>query len=141
MTEAEQHQLVIEWNDTKTDYPRSKTIPQLFEEQVERTANATSVVFEDQQLSYGELERRSNQLAQQLRSQGVGTEMLVGVCLERSEEMVVAMLGILKTGAGYVPLDPGYPGERLAYMVQDAGLDWIVTSRAHEALAEGLRPL
>jgi hypothetical protein len=98
LTEVERHQLVIKWNDTKTDYPRSKTIPQLFEEQVQRTPNGTAAVFEDQKLSYGELNARANRLGHYLRELGVGPETLVGICVERSFEMVVGILGILKAG-------------------------------------------
>ena len=129
LTEAEQHQLVIEWNDTKTDYPRSKTIPQLFEEQVERTANATAVVFEDQKLSYGELNARANQLGHYLRELGVGPETLVGICVERSFEMVVGILGILKAGGAYIPLDPSYPKERLAFMLEDTKAPVLLTQK------------
>ena len=115
LTEAEKHQLLIEWNDTKTDYPQDKCIHQLFEAQVEKTPDAIAVVFEDQQLTYRELNRRANQLAHYLQKLGVGPEVLVGICVERSIEMVVGLLGILKAGGAYVPLDPSYPRERLSF--------------------------
>ena len=118
-TEAERHQLLVEWNDTKRDYPKDKCIHQLFEEQVERTPDSVAVVFEDQQLSYRELNERSNQAAHYLKKLGVGSEVRVGICLERSLEMVVGILGVLKAGGAYVPLDPQHPKERLSFMLKD----------------------
>jgi len=109
LTAADRHQLLEEWNDTKRDYPSDKCIHQLFEEQVERTPEATAVVFGDQQLTYRELNNRANQLAHYLQKLGVGPEVLVGICVERSIEMVVGLLGILKAGGVYVPLDPKLP--------------------------------
>ena len=100
------------WNDTQTDYPKDQCIHQLFEAQVARTPEAIAVVFEDQQLTYDELNTRANQLAHYLQGLGVVPDVLVGICMERSLEMVVALLGILKAGGAYVPLDPGYPKER-----------------------------
>jgi amino acid adenylation domain-containing protein len=125
---AERHQLLVEWNDTKTDYPRDKCIHHLFEEQVERSPEAVALVFEDQQMTYGELNCRANQLAHHLQSTGVEPEVLVGVCMEHSIEMIVGLLGILKAGGAYLPLDPAYPKERLQYMVKDSGVDLILTS-------------
>ena len=130
LTEAERHQLLVEWNDTKRDYPSDKCIHQLFEEQVERTPEAAAVVFEDQQLTYRELNNRANQLAHYLRKLGVGPEVLVGICVERSIEMVVGLLGILKAGGVYVPLDPSYPRERLGFMLQDSGSPVLITQQA-----------
>ena len=118
-TEAERHQLLVEWNDTKRDYPKDRCIHQLFEEQVERTPDSVAVVFEDQQLSYRELNERSNQAAHYLKKLGVGSEVRVGICLERSLEMVVGILGVLKAGGVYVPLDPQHPKERLSFMLKD----------------------
>jgi amino acid adenylation domain-containing protein len=120
LTVAEQQQLLVEWNDTQTEYPQNKYIHQLFEEQVERTPDAIAVVFEQQQLTYRELNNRANQLAHHLKRLGVESEILVGICLERSLEMVLGLLGILKAGGAYVPLDPAYPPERLAYMLSDS---------------------
>ena len=114
LTESEKRQLLVEWNETQVDYSQDKCIHQLFEEQVARTPNAVAVVYEDQQLTYNELNSRANQLAHYLRSSGVGADVLVGLCVERSIEMVVGLLGILKAGGAYVPLDPEYPIERLA---------------------------
>jgi amino acid adenylation domain-containing protein len=126
LTEGEKHQLV-EWNDTKSDYPRDRCIHELFEEQVERTPGAIAVVFEGQQLSYRELNTRANQLAHYLGNLGVGADVPVGICVERSIEMVVGLLGILKAGGAYVPLDPAYPKERLAFMLEDAQLRALLT--------------
>jgi amino acid adenylation domain-containing protein len=119
LSEAERHQLLFEWNDTKRNYPKEKCVHQFFEEQAEKSPAAVAVVYEGQQLTYGELNRRANQLAHYLRKRGVGAESLVGICVERSLEMVVGLLGILKAGGAYVPLDPAYPTERLAFMLRD----------------------
>src|SRR5687767_11584834 len=117
---AERHQLLVEWNDTQTDYPTDKCIHHLFEEQVERFPDNIAAVFGDEQLTYRELNQRANQLAHHLQTLGVGPEVLVGLCVERSLEMVVGLLGILKAGGAYIPLDPNYPPERLAMMLTDA---------------------
>jgi amino acid adenylation domain-containing protein len=127
LTAAEQHQLLVEWNNTQTDYPKDTCIHQLFEAQVERTPNAIAVIFENQQLTYQQLNHRANQLAHHLQKLGVGPEVLVGICVERSLEMVVGMLGILKAGGAYVPLDPAYPPERLAFMLEDASVGVLLT--------------
>ena len=129
LTEAERHQLLFEWNDTAVEYPRERCIQQLFEAQVERSPRATALVYEDQQLTYGELNARANRLAHHLRSLGVGPEVLVGVCLERSLELVVGLLAILKAGGAYVPLDPSYPAERLAFMLQDTQAPVLLTQQ------------
>ena len=123
---SERNQMLFEWNDTDRDFPRDQCIQELFEAQVEQTPEAVSVVFEDQQLSYQELNRRANQLAHYLQRLGVGPEVLVGVMLERSLEMVVAVLGILKAGGAYVPLDPSYPAARLAFMLEDAKVSLLI---------------
>ena len=120
LTDAERHQLLVEWNDTETDYPRDACIHHLFEAQVERTPEAVAVVFEEQQLTYGELNARSNQLAHYLIKRGVGPDIVVGICVERSLEMVVGLWSVLKAGGAYVPLDPTYPQERLAIMLEDS---------------------
>jgi amino acid adenylation domain-containing protein len=127
LTEAERHQLLVEWNDTKRDYPKDQCIHKLFETQVEKTPDATALVFEDQQVTYRELNNRANQLAHYLRKFGVGPEVLVGICVERSIEMVVGLLGILKAGGGYVPLDVNYPAERLEFMLADAQVSVLLT--------------
>ena len=127
LTEAEKHQLLVEWNATKRDYPKDTCVHQLFEEQVEQTPGAVAVVFEDQQLTYRELNSRVNQLAHYLKQLGVGPEVLVGICMERSLELIVALLGVLKAGGAYVPLDPSYPKERLDYMIKDAQVRVLLT--------------
>src|SRR5262245_14630942 len=129
LTEAEKHQLLVEWNETKRDYPKEKCLHQLFEEQVKRTPDAVAVIFEDQQLTYQELNIRANQLGHYLQKLGVGPETLVGICLERSLEMIIALLGVLKAGGAYVPLDPNYPKERLAFMLDDAKVGILLTQR------------
>ena len=126
LTAAEEQQLLVENNATEVEY-REGCIHELFEEQVERTPERVAVVSAGQQVTYGELNRRANQLAHYLRGMGVGAESLVGICVERSVEMVVGLLGILKAGGAYVPLDPAYPQERLSYMVADAGVEVVVS--------------
>ncbi|KYG06012.1 hypothetical protein BE21_37340, partial [Sorangium cellulosum] len=123
----ERHEVIEAWNDTAAEYPDGRCIHALIEEQVERTPDAVAVVFEQRVLSYRELNRRANQLAHRLQSLGVGPDVLVGLCVERSIEMVVGLLGILKAGGAYVPLDPSYPSERLAFMLQDAGGTLLLT--------------
>ncbi|MBV8887999.1 MAG: amino acid adenylation domain-containing protein [Chroococcidiopsidaceae cyanobacterium CP_BM_RX_35] len=140
LTAAERYQLLVEWNDTEADYSKSLCFHQLFVEQVEQTPEAIAVVFKDKQLTYRELNSRSNQLAHYLRQLGVGAEVLVGICVERSLEMVVGVLGILKAGGAYVPLDPTYPTERLSFMMSDAQVSILLTQqRLIERL--GLREL
>ena len=129
LTESEKHQLLEEWNDTKTDYPKDKCVHELFESQVERTPDAIAVVFEDQQLSYRELNNRANQLAHYLRKHGVGPDELVGICVARSIETVIGLLGILKAGGAYVPMDPSYPKERLGFMIEDTHAGIVLTDR------------
>ncbi len=129
LTAAQRHQLLVEWNDTQASYPQDACIHELFEAQVERTPNAVAVVFEDQQLTYRELNARANQLAHYLRRSGVGPEVKVGICIERSLEMVVGLLGILKAGGAYVPLDPAYPKERLAFMIADTQTPVLLTQK------------
>lgn len=128
--EAEKGKLLTEWQGTRTDYPRNNCIHDLFEEQVERAPDAVAVAFENQQLTYRELDLRSNQLAHHLRSHGVGPEVPVGICIERSLEMVVALLGVLKAGGAYLPLDPACPQKSLKLMLDDAGV-WILLVQQH----------
>ncbi|MCC5666157.1 amino acid adenylation domain-containing protein [Nostoc sp. CHAB 5784] len=129
LTPSELEQLLVEWNDTKTDYPQEKCIHQLFEAQVEKTPDAVAVVFENQQLTYRELNNRANQLAHYLQKLGVKPEELVAICVERSLEMVVGLLGILKAGGAYIPLDPAYPQERLVFMLSDSQVKVILTQK------------
>ena len=127
LSETERHQLLVEWNDTAIEYPREKCVHELFEEQVERTPDAVAVIFEEQELTYRELNERANQLAHHLIALGVGPETLVGLCLERSPELVVGILGILKAGGAYVPLDADYPPQRLEFMLRDSAVRYLVT--------------
>ena len=129
LSEAELHQQLVVWNDTQAEYPKDLCIHQLFEAQVERTPDATAVVFEKQQLTYRQLNARANKLANYLQKLGVAPEVLVGICVERSLEMVVGLLGILKAGGAYVPLDPHYPAERLSYMLADSGVGVLLTQQ------------
>ncbi|MBW4500881.1 MAG: amino acid adenylation domain-containing protein [Scytonema hyalinum WJT4-NPBG1] len=123
------HQLLVEFNQTQADYPKDKCIHQLFEEQVQRTPNNIAVAFENQQLTYAELNARANQLAHYLQRVGVEPDVLVGICVERSVEMLVGILGILKAGAAYVPLDPTYPQERLSFILQDTQTSVLLTQQ------------
>ena len=111
LSESERHQLLCEWNDTKANYTTNACLHELFEAQVERTPNAIALVFEDQSMTYGELNRRSNQLARHLQESGIGPEVVVGLYMLRSVEIVVGMLGTLKAGGVYLPLDPECPQE------------------------------
>ena len=130
LTEAERQQLVVEWNQTAVAYPKERCLHELLEEQVERAPEAVAVVFDDEQLTYRQLNERANQLARHLQGLGVGPDTLVAICLERSLEMVVGLLGILKAGGAYVPLDPDYPQERLAFMIEDTSVRVVVTQDA-----------
>jgi amino acid adenylation domain-containing protein/non-ribosomal peptide synthase protein (TIGR01720 family) len=135
LTEAERHHMLIEWNGTQTAYPQDQCIHQVFEAQADLTPDAVAVVLAGETekegtnstLTYRELNRRANQLAHYLQSLGVGSETLVGICVERSLEMIVGLLGILKAGGVYVPLDPTYPQERLAFMVEDTQVSILLT--------------
>jgi amino acid adenylation domain-containing protein len=129
LTATERHQLLVEWNATTRDYPRDKCVHQLFEEQAERTPDNVALVFEDQQLTYGELNRRANQLAHYLRKLGIGSDRLVGVCMGRSLEMIIGLLGSLKAGGAYLALDPTYPKERLMFMLQDSRVSVLLTQQ------------
>jgi amino acid adenylation domain-containing protein/non-ribosomal peptide synthase protein (TIGR01720 family) len=129
LTAKEHHQLLVEWNQTQAQYPQYYCIHQLFEVQVERTPNAVAMVFEQEQLTYQELNTKANQLAHQLRSLGVGPEVLVGLYVERSIEMIIGLLGILKAGGAYVPIDPAYPQERLTLILNDAQTRVLLTKQ------------
>ena len=130
LSEKEKTRLLHEWNATAVDYPCADVLHTLFEQQVARTPEATALVSGDRRLSYSELNQRANQLAHHLRKKGVSAEDLVGVFMERSIEMVVALFGILKSGAAYVPLDPDYPAERLDFMLDDAGIGVLLTQES-----------
>jgi amino acid adenylation domain-containing protein len=117
---SERRRLLVEWNETATDYPRDLCIHELFEEQVARAPEAVALVFEDSRLTYAELDARSDRLANYLRGMGVGPDQVVGVCVERSLEMIIALLGVLKAGGAYLPLDGDFPRQRLTHMLDDA---------------------
>ncbi len=135
LSEAELHQVLVEWNDTHADYPQDKCIHQLFENQVKQNPDAIAVIYEDVEtlhprvlhLTYQELNIRSNKLAHHLQKLGVGADVLVAISVEPSPEMIVGLLGILKAGGAYVPLDPSYPQERLSLMLEDAQVPVLLT--------------
>jgi amino acid adenylation domain-containing protein len=137
LPEAERYRVIELFNRTQAAYPQERLVHELFESQVERTPTAIAVVYEGRSLSYAELNQRANQLARHLRSNGVGPDQLVGICLERSLEMVIGLLGILKAGGAYLPLDPTYPPDRLAYMLADAAPKVLLTQ---ERLRQQLPP-
>jgi amino acid adenylation domain-containing protein len=129
LSEGERKQIVEEWNATEVDYPGEKLIHELFEEQAEKSPDAVALVYEEQCLSYGELDGRANRLARRLWGMGVGPESCVGLYCRRSAEMVIGMLGILKAGGAYAPLEPTYPKERVAFIVASAPLRVLLTDR------------
>jgi amino acid adenylation domain-containing protein len=130
LPEAERRQLLVDWNGAQVDRAPDTTVQALFEAQAARTPNAPAVIFGESQLSYVELDWQANQLAAYLQRLGVGPEQVVGICVERSPELIVGLLGVLKTGGAYLPLDPEYPPERLAFMLADAGAGMVLT-QAH----------
>src|SRR6202451_496122 len=130
LEEEEREQVVYEWNRTNADYGREKSVQEMFEEQVGWRPEAVAVMYEEQELTYGELNRRANQLAWYLKGLGVGPEVRVGICVERSLEMIVGLMGILKAGGAYVPLDGNNPGERLGFMLADAEVAVVLTQEA-----------
>ncbi|MEB3279240.1 MAG: amino acid adenylation domain-containing protein [Lyngbya sp.] len=129
LSPVERHQLLVEWNKTRSDYPQYQCIHKLFEEQVERTPDSVAVVYSGQQITYSELNDRANQLARYLQSLEIKLEDKIGICIERSPLMVIAILAILKAGGAYVPLDPAYPSERLAFMIKDVKCPIILTQK------------
>lgn len=129
LLEEEQQQLIVTWNNTKTDYPNHQCIHQLFEKQVTQTPNAIAISYDGGQLTYQELNKRSNKLAHYLQRVGIGPEVRVGICLDRSFNLMIGLLGILKAGGAYVPLDPAYPQERLLFMIEDAKIQFLITQQ------------
>ena len=127
LTEVEKRKILYEFNDTKAEYPRNKTIHKLFEEQVEKMPDNMALVFAGEQLTYGKLNEKSNQLARVLREKGVKPDSIVGITAERSIETITGMLGILKAGGAYLPINPKYPEERKKYMLEDSGADILLT--------------
>ena len=137
LSKAERRRIVMEWNQTTSAYPREQCIHELFEREAERRPEAVALVCRGEQVSYGELERRANQLAQHLRSQGVSVEEPVGMMVERSVELLVALLGILKAGGAYVPMEASYPAARLQWLAQDTGMRRVVTRGRMAELVPG----
>lgn len=137
-SENDWQKLISEWNPAQTDFPAYTTIPQLFEEQVALTPERAAVIYEDQSLSFAELNQKANRLANYLLSLGVQAEDCVAICLERSTETLVAILGILKAGAAYAPLDPTYPAQRLQYILQETRTRFVLTQQSlASAASEG----
>ncbi len=127
LTKVERNQLLFGWNNTNRNYPQNLCVPQLFEKQVEKTPDAVALVCYEKKITYHELNIRSNQLAHYLQKLGVSSEVLVGICVERSIDMVVGILAVLKAGGAYLPLDPNYPSERLSFMLNDAQVSILLT--------------
>ncbi|WAK02503.1 amino acid adenylation domain-containing protein [Methylobacter sp. YRD-M1] len=127
LTPVERSRQLVDWNETRAEYPRRACIHELFEAQVKKTPQATAAVFQGQSLSYEMLNAEANRLAHYLRSRGIGPEMRVGICLEESPELLIGLLAVLKAGAAYVPIDPGYPKERQLYLLKDADIGFLLT--------------
>ena len=138
LTDSEREEILIDWNATETDYPREATLAQLFEEQASHTPEAIALVYGDETMSYRVLNERANRLAHALRKEGVDAGSLVGLCLERSAAMVVGLLGIIKAGGAYLPMDVSYPKERLQFMVEDTGVEWVLTQSTQESVLSEL---
>ena len=135
LDDEERHELVATWNETAADYPREVCIHELFAEQAQKTPDATAVEYGEERLTYRELDERSNRLAHYLQSLGVGPDVRVGICVERSLELMVGLLAIVKAGGAYVPVDPGYPEERIAFLLEDAQVAVLLTqARLEERL-------
>lgn len=135
---TERRQMLIEWNNTQINYPKDRCIHQLFEERVASSPDRIACIFEGQHLTYRELNAKANQLARYLQNLGVTSEVLVGICMDRSLDAIVAILGILKAGGAYVPLDPAYPQERLNFMVADAKLSLAI---GHSSLVKNFEKI
>lgn len=127
LPEKQRQKVLYKWNDTAVEYPKNNCVHELFEAQVAKTPDAVAVRFNEQYLTYAELNKRANQLARYLQRLGVGAEVVVGICLERSPEMIVALLAILKSGGAYVPLDIKFPKDRLGYILEDAQINLLLT--------------
>ncbi|MCC5602612.1 non-ribosomal peptide synthetase [Nostoc favosum] len=138
LTESERQQMLVDWNQTCVEYQSNCTFHQLFEAQVEKTPEAIALIFENHSLTYRELNQQSNQVAHYLKQRGVQPEVIVGLCVERSPQMIIGLLGILKAGGAYLPLDPAYPPERLAYMLADSQVPILLT--VEEGRGERLSP-
>lgn len=128
LTEAERHQLLFEWNPGRADYPAGASLPELFEEQVRKHPDEVALLFEEGNMTYRELDRRANQIAGVLREKNIAPEQLVAVCLDRSPDMIASYLAVWKAGGAYVPIDLTYPAERIAYMLEDASVSFVITT-------------
>ena len=136
LSKSEYQKIVVQWNDTQADFPEL-CLHQLFEQQVSGTPDALAIFYKNQCVSYAELDQRSNRLANYLTHNGVTGETLVAVCLERSVEMVIAILGILKAGGAYLPIDPAYPKDRIRFMLSDTHTNFVLT-QSHLTLSTRL---
>jgi aspartate racemase len=134
LDEQDRHRVLIQWNDTASDFPRARCIHELFAEEASKRPAAVALVAGDHSLTYAEVDSRANQLAHYLRTIGVGPEVVVGLCVERSVEMIIGLMGILKAGGAYLPVDNNYPQERIAYLLADAGASVVVTSMETDAV-------
>jgi len=140
MNRQEQQQLVTDWNKSVEDFPTDQCIHELLEQQVEFTPDAVAIVYEDEQLTYKQLNSRANRVAHSLREIGVGVEVKVGLCVERSLDMLIGLLGILKAGGAYLPIDTGYPEERIRYMLNDSGAKAVLVQEKFKALPDDVGP-
>ncbi|QKX03653.1 amino acid adenylation domain-containing protein [Aquimarina sp. TRL1] len=139
LTEKENAQILYDFNDTEVCYPLDKTVTQIFKEQVNKNPDAIAVVYHDKKISYKELDVQSDQVAAQLQAEGVVKDTLVGICLERTSEMVIGILGILKAGAAYVPMKPDYPNSRLAYILEEITAKVVITDRSSKEIITAAR--
>ena len=133
LTEAEQHQILVEWNDTASDYPRDSSIASLFEAQANQTPDAIALTFGEQTLTYAELNRRANRIGHTLKNQNFAPGSPVGICVERSPEMIIGLLAILKAGCAYLPLEANYPAERLQYILEETEAPLVLVSPQTQA--------
>jgi microcystin synthetase protein McyB len=132
-TAHERHRILVDWNRTETGASIDLPLPRLFERQVDLTPDATAAAFGRQRVTYRELNERANRLAHYLIARGVGPEVRVGLCLDRSVDLLVGLLGVVKAGGAYVPLDPSYPADRLVYMLEDSAVGVVITQEALRA--------
>ena len=133
LSAEQRREILVEWNDTRADYPVARCVHELVEAQAARAPDAVAVMYGDEQLTYRELDRRASRLAHHLRARGVGPETPVGLCAERSLPLIVGLRGILKAGGAYVPLDPTYPAGHLAFLIEDARIPILLTQEHHSA--------
>lgn len=141
LSEAERYQLLVEFNDTEADFPRDKTIHQIFEEQVDRAPDNIALIFNDEKMTYRELNEKANRLARTLRTYGVGPDMIVGLIIDRSFDMIIAMLAVLKAGGAYMPIDIAYPLERQMYMLDNSGSILLLTKKTFNISYDGITVL